>query len=993
MPSIEDSAYPRFKSNINQRELEAIYTPTHEEILLSKRVTKGEFAQFCFIVTLKTFQRLGYFVLLSHVPYKVINYIAEKLGVTPIPNISTYEQSGSRFRHIEVIRSYLQVTAYGKDSQKIIEKAITEAAQTKEDIVDIINVAIEELVRLRHELPAFSTLLRAAYKGRSKVNQNFYQQIYDATTEDSRKRIDKLFVINENQITSSWNYLKTEPKRPTRNNIKEHVAYFEWLSKYTVDTKALDKIPDVKVKQFSAEAKSLNASQMKELKAYKKYAVAVALVHVQLAKALDDLADILIKSVTKIHNKAQEALTELQEKNQDRTDQLIATLHQILVSRQEGETEIERDKSIQKVIGNREAQLIKDCEEHAIYAGKNYFPLLWQFHVSYRQVLLDILKILNVKTTTMDRVLIEAVNFIQRHRTSRKNFIIISQNDVSDLSWIGNNWWKFVFEKTRDSDHNPRQLNRRNFELCVLYYVMLALKSGDLYIENSDQFSDYSKQLIDWEQYHKLINEYGEQVELPVEKDAFIEHIKQWLKDIASSVDDSFPENEYVTIYKGIPKIKKSKKKVHPTRLKQLEKMIADRIKPVSILDVITNTQKWIEWDSSFGPLSGYDDKLDNAKMHYILSTFCYGCDLGPVQTERSIDVIGRRQIAWINQRHINEVKLNEAIVKVINAYNRFDLPKLWGSGNSASADGTQWNMYEQNLMSEYHIRYGDYGGIGYYHVSDTYIALFSHFIPCGVYEAVYILDGLLNNESDIQPNTLHGDTHAQSEVVFGLAYLLGIKLMPRIRHWKELVFYHPDLAKKYNHINQIFTGEVDWKLIEKYLPDMLRVTLSIKTGQISASTILRRLGTYSRKNKLYKAFRELGRVVRTGFLLHYLGDKELREMIQAATCKSESYNRFAQWLAFGKEGIITENNRDEQRKFIKYNHLVANCLSFYNVFLMTNVVNELIAEGYRITDEELSALSPYITKHVNRFGDYQLNFEQDMPSIQYEILKWQDLT
>ncbi len=55
--------------------------------------------------------------------------------------------------------------------------------------------------------------------------------------------------------------------------------------------------------------------------------------------------------------------------------------------------------------------------------------------------------------------------------------------------------------------------------------------------------------------------------------------------------------------------------------------------------------------------------------------------------------------------------------------------------------------------------RYGGYGGIGYYHVSDKYIALFSHFIPCGVYEAVYILDGLINNQSVIQPDTLHGDT------------------------------------------------------------------------------------------------------------------------------------------------------------------------------------------------------------------------------------------
>src|SRR5436309_14007651 len=37
------------------------------------------------------------------------------------------------------------------------------------------------------------------------------------------------------------------------------------------------------------------------------------------------------------------------------------------------------------------------------------------------------------------------------------------------------------------------------------------------------------------------------------------------------------------------------------------------------------------------------------------------------------------------------------------------------------------------------------------HHVSDTYIALFSHFIPCGVWEAIYILEGLLKNTSDIQ--------------------------------------------------------------------------------------------------------------------------------------------------------------------------------------------------------------------------------------------------
>src|SRR3546814_11240311 len=107
-----------------------------------------------------------------------------------------------------------------------------------------------------------------------------------------------------------------------------------------------------------------------------------------------------------------------------------------------------------------------------------------------------------------------------------------------------------------------------------------------------------------------------------------------------------------------------------------------------------------------------------------------------------------------------------------------------------------------------YHIRYGGYGGIGYYHVSDKYIALFSHFIPCGVHEAVYILDGLLANRSDIQPDTVHGDTQAQSFPVFGLAHLLGINLMPRLRQIKALVFYRPEPGGTYAHIQALIPEE-----------------------------------------------------------------------------------------------------------------------------------------------------------------------------------------
>nr|WP_317851708.1 Tn3 family transposase [Xanthomonas citri] len=47
--------------------------------------------------------------------------------------------------------------------------------------------------------------------------------------------------------------------------------------------------------------------------------------------------------------------------------------------------------------------------------------------------------------------------------------------------------------------------------------------------------------------------------------------------------------------------------------------------------------------------------------------------------------------------------------------------------------------------------------------MSDTYVALFSHFIPCGVWEAVYIIDGLLKNTSPPRPTRWRPTTASQS--------------------------------------------------------------------------------------------------------------------------------------------------------------------------------------------------------------------------------------
>lgn len=997
MPSLQDTAYPRLKHNVTDKELATIYTPTLDELSLAEQHTKGSSAKLSFLILLKTFQRLGYAVPLASVPARIVQHIAASAQLsTSSTELASYDASGTRKRHLAVIRDYLHLQPFNVTAQEVIVAAMETAAMTKHDLVDLINIAIEELVHQRFELPAFSRLLRLAHKARTLITTQLYQKITQSLSEIECRQIDTLFRADPETGKTLWNEVKRDPGKPTITHLKDLVERLHWLAGLQIGTAVLSQVPEVKRKHFAEEAKALDAPRMRQMSILKRYTIAVALLNAQYARTLDDLAEMFIRQMQQMHHRGKEALAMLRQETQVRTDSLIATLRDVVAAFQgEGEN-TQRFADIETVIGDQGATLLEACDAHLAYVGNNYFPLLQTFYKSQRSALFRLLDVLPLRSSTQDTSLIEAIKFIGQHRHSRSASVSIVRTEhpgteeerhiqLLDLSWIPQKWWTLVSGQRKRTPYRST-LQRRPFEVCVFSHLLLGLKSGDLYIEGSWEYGDYGQQLISWEQYQQMVSEYGKQLGLPTEPSAFVVHVQQWLGTTAQATDAGFPTNVDVDYQKDRLVIRKPKAKIVPGGA-TLKALIAQRLTPVNLLDVLADTELWLNWTRFFKPKSGHDAKLDNPAARYLASTFCYGCNLGPTQAARSLKGFDRKQVAYAHQRHIDPEKLQSANASIINTYNRFSLPKLWGDGKRASVDGTKWDIYEDNLLAEYHIRYGGYGGIGYYHVSDTYIALFSHFIPCGVWEAVYLLDGLLKNTSEIQPDTIHGDTQSQSATVFALAYLLGIQLMPRIRNWKDLILYRSSSTTRYLHIDQLFSETVNWGLIETHLPDMLRVTLSIKAGQIAASTILRKLGTNSSQNKLYRAFHELGCAVRTGFLLQYIQDADLRATIQAATNKSEAFNGFAKWLSFGGEGVIATNNREEQRKIIKYNHLIANCLIFYNVFEMSRILQELVRSGYPVEPEVVAALSPYWTHHVNRFGIYDLNLERCPPTLDFDTV------
>lgn len=995
MTALHETAYPRLKQDLSARELEQFYTPSAEELAFVHSVSPQPTSRVVVMLHLKTFPRRGRFGALNEIPERVVRHVADAMGYRrqiTAKDLDVYDASRRKRDHIAQIRSYLNVRPLGESGRRWLQTVAEDAAQTKHMLADIINVLLEELCHHRYELPAFRLLDDMALTAREAVHAAHFERISGALTPEARRKIDELLAVVPGRTYSGWQALKREPKRPGNKEVRFYLQHIDRLQKLAAMIPAMD-VPVPKLKYFRAMARAADAGELAELKPAKRYALAAIFIRSQHGKALDDTADLFIRLMQNLENTAQTQLMAYQVEHLKRTDHLVGQLKDILQAYRADGTDTQRIDAIGDIIGSDPAQMLAECEEHMAYAGKNFLPFLLKPYANQRALLLNCIEVMDLHTASQDPVmerLIQALAKLRQHRRDAVEGTSLGLDLDRDFGWLSANWRKHVLPKSKDVDR-AGWLQRRYFELAVLFQIKSELKSGDVFIPGGDRYDDYREELVDETTFQEELAGYGEIAGITTEPGAFVQALREKLRTKCKEVNARFPDNAHADIVDGRLVLRKLQRTELSKAIMLVDNLITERLPETSIVDVLVDATSWVDLTRHFKPLAATDARVKDLHHRVVTTLFCYGCNLGPVQTARSVRGFSRRQISWLNLKYVTDDTLERATVDTINMYNRFELPGYWGSGRSASADGTIWSVYSQNNFSEYHIRYGGYGGIGYYHVSDKYIALFSRFIPCGAYEAIYILDGLIENRSDIRPDTVHGDTQAQNFPVFGLAHLLGIELMPRIRNIKDLSLSRPDLDAAYSNIQALFgDGSIDWDLIETHLHDMLRVAVSIKTGKISASTILRRLGNYSRKNKLYFAFKELGRVIRTLFLLRYIDDVEVRKTIQTATNKSEEFNNFTKWAFFGGQGIIAENVLHEQQKIVAYNHLVANLVILHNVEQMSRVLAELRDEGVEISPEVLAGLSPYRTAHINRFGDYTVDTSRKVTPIDFarRILK-----
>jgi tetratricopeptide (TPR) repeat protein len=514
MPRIDETAYRQLKVTLTDRELRELYTPTLDERLLAQQHTTGKPALVAFLMLLKTFQHLGYAVLLTSVPLLIVSHIADQMqcSVTGADLIS-YDLSGMRRRHLQVIRTHVQINADGQAIRQVMEQAMRDASASKDDLIDLITIAIEQLIRQRYELPAFSTFERAAKRLRAESASALRIQIAEQLTLQEQDAIDRLFVVDPETEESTWMALKVDPKNPTLSHFEEVMERATWLMALPISTDALAHLPDVKIQRFATEALALDAYRMRDIQVRKRWTLALSLLHVQRAQALDDVAEMFCKRLLKIQHQGQEAFELSQKAARERLARLVEALCDITQAYEKEGTIDERMEAIDAAYSGNSAKILADCEAQLALMTNTYVPFLRVFVSRHRASLFRFLSTVTLRSPHQNKALEETIQFLQANEHRSGQYLRTAKAEhhrgkpkqmipLVNLSWMSDIWRRVVTGQSCQRRRlHPERVHRQHFEACVFTQILWDLKTSDLYIEGSDRYANTWAQGISWEEY------------------------------------------------------------------------------------------------------------------------------------------------------------------------------------------------------------------------------------------------------------------------------------------------------------------------------------------------------------------------------------------------------------------------------------------------------------------------------------------------------------
>ena len=283
---------------------------------------------------------------------------------------------------------------------------------------------------------------------------------------------------------------------------------------------------------------------------------------------------------------------------------------------------------------------------------------------------------------------------------------------------------------------------------------------------------------------------------------------------------------------------------------------------------------------------------------------------------------------------------------------------------------------------------FGSNRGITWYNfISDQFSGFHGIVIPGTLRDSIFVLEGLLEQQTGLKPTEIMTDTTGTSDMVFGLFWLLSYQFSPRLADAGEAVFWRIDKDADYGILNDLARGCVNSQRIEEHWDDMLRIAGSLKLGTIQASELIRSLLKSTRPSSLAQAIIEAGRINKTLYLLNYIDNEEYRRRILTQLNRGEGRHSVARVICYGQRGEIRKRYKEGQEDQLGALGLVTNAVILWNSIYMQAALDHIRQQPLEIREEDEARLSPLVYGHINVLGHYSFTLAEQVMNGQLRPL------
>jgi TnpA family transposase/DNA-binding cell septation regulator SpoVG len=788
--------------------------------------------------------------------------------------------------------------------------------------------------------------------------------------------------INTDVTRLTWAELKTDPGRIGVESFQKEVAKLEIFEQLELPADLFKNISTKVLQVYKSRVIVEHPRDLRRHPEHIRYTLFTAFCWLRSQEVIDNLVELLIQIVHRIGANAEKRVDKELIQDFKRVHGKNNLLYQMAEASLKTPDGTVKDVIFPVVSEVTLKNLVKEYKSTGnAYREKVYTVMRSSYGGYYRRILPLILNKLEFRSNNeVHRPVIQAISILKKYADSKQRYYDAGEEIPID-GVLRSGWQEIILETGADDEI---KVNRINYELSVLQALREKLRCKEIWVVGANRYRNPEEDLPADFEAQRL--EYFQALKQPSDVEVFIANLQQSLEQSLTLLDKGIPKNNLVTLKttgKSRICVSPLNPQNEPTNLTRLKTEITRRWRMTSLLDILKETDLRVKFSQHFQSVSTREVLGEyTLQKRLLLCLYGLGTNTGLKRLSDEIKGDNYQDLLHIKRHFIQKEQLRNAIACIANAIFTARISTIWGEGTTACAsDSKKFGAWDQNLMTEWHIRYGGRGVMIYWHVEKNSVCIYSQLKTCSSSEVAAMIEGLLRHCTEMKVETNYVDSHGQNEVAFAFCHLLGFQLMPRLKRINVQKLYRPSTGNNdaYPNLQPILTRAINWDLIRQQYDQMVKYATALRLGMAETEAILKRFTRGNLLHPTYQALAELGKAVKTIFLCKYLHSVELRQEINAGLNVVENWNSANSFIFYGKGGEIATNRLSDQELAVLSLHLLQISLVYINTLMIQEVLSQ--PQWMKLMKlEDLRALSPLIWGHVNPYGTFRLDLNVRLP-------------